>query len=91
MERGSGSRSRSIRVPTKPSSAGNSVTAEIMTMSTARMVTSAAPRIVDRPMPKRPSRLTTTVDPATSTARPAVSAIAITAPRGARPRARYSR
>jgi hypothetical protein len=62
-----------------------------MTTSTAMIVTTAAPRIAVRPMPNRPSRLTTTVEPATSTARPAVSEVAIVAARGDSPRPRYSR
>ncbi len=55
------------------------------------MVTSAEPRIAVRPIANRPRRLITTVLPATRTARPAVSAVAMVAPRGDSPRARYSR
>ncbi len=62
-----------------------------MITATAAMVTTAAPRIADSPIANRPSRLTTTVLPATRTARPAVSAVAMIADRGASPRPRNSR
>ncbi len=62
-----------------------------MTTSTAVMVTTAAPRMNDRPMANSPSMLITTVVPATMTARPAVSRVAMVARSGSRPAARHSR
>ena len=61
------------------------------TTTTPRMVTRAAPRMKDSPMANSPSMLTTTVLPATSTARPAVSSVATVAARSSRPTARHSR
>ena len=45
----------------------------------------------DSPMANRPSRLTTTVTPATTTERPAVSSVATVAASGSSPAARHSR
>jgi hypothetical protein len=55
------------------------------------MVTTAVPFMIDRPIAKRPAMLTTTVPPATRTARPAVSRVAIVAVSGSSPAARHSR
>jgi len=62
-----------------------------MITATAAIVTTAAPRIADSPIANSPSRLTTTLLPATRTARPAVSAVAMIAEREDRPRLRNSR
>ena len=62
-----------------------------ITTRTARIVTTAAPRMNDRPMANRPSMLITTVLPATITERPAVSSVATVAASGSRPTARHSR
>ena len=69
----------------------NSVTLAAITTSTLRIVTTAAPRMNDRPIANRPSMLTTTVLPATMTERPAVSRVAVVAASGERPTARHSR
>ena len=55
------------------------------------MVTSAAPRMNDRPIANRPIIEMITVLPASSTARPAVSRVATVAARSSRPTARHSR
>ena len=55
------------------------------------IVTTAAPRMNDRPMANSPSMLITTVVPATITERPAVSRVATVAASGSRPAARHSR
>ena len=62
-----------------------------MTTRTATIVTRAAPRMNDRPIANRPSMLMTTVLPASSTERPAVSSVATVASSGLRPSARHSR
>ena len=65
--------------------------AESNTIAMAAMVTRAAPRMKDRPIPNRPSMLITTVPPASRTERPAVSKVATDASCGLRPAARHSR
>ena len=62
-----------------------------ITTTTPRIVTTAAPRMNDRPMANRPSMLMTTVVPATITERPAVSSVATVAASGSSPAARHSR
>ena len=62
-----------------------------ITTTTARIVTTAAPRMKERPIAKRPSMLITTVVPATMTERPAVSRVATVAASGSSPAARHSR
>ena len=62
-----------------------------ITTTTARIVTTAAPRMNERPIAKRPSMLMTTVVPATMTERPAVSSVATVAASGSSPAARHSR
>ena len=65
--------------------------AAAITTSTARIVTTAAPRMNDSPIANRPSMLITTVLPATITERPAVSSVATVAASGSSPAARHSR
>ena len=55
------------------------------------MVTTAAPRMKDRPIANSPSMLITTVVPATITERPAVSRVATVAASASSPAARHSR
>ena len=59
--------------PTKPSSAGSSVTDASIVVSTPIEMPMATPRMIDVFMSSRPSTEITTVVPAKSTARPAVS------------------
>ena len=64
---------RSIERPTKPRSAGTSVIDASMTTATVTDAPMARPITKSTPMMNRPSREMTTVVPANSTARPAVS------------------
>ncbi len=70
--------------PTKPSSAGSSVTDANMVVSTPIEMPIATPRITDVFISSRPSTEITTVVPAKSTARPAVSSACTTAALGHR-------
>ncbi len=63
----------STRSATKPSSAGSSVTEAIIVTSTVSDAPMPRPCTNDSPMSSRPSSEMTTVVPAKSTARPAVS------------------
>ena len=65
--------------PTKPSSAGSSVTDANIVVSTPIEMPMATPRIIDVFISSRPSTEMTTVVPANSTARPAVSSACTTA------------
>ncbi len=67
----------SIRGPAKPSSAGNSVIDEIIVTATVVAAPMPSPEMNSRPINNMPSSETTTVTPANTTARPAVS-IALT-------------
>ena len=65
--------SRSMLLPTNPRSAGSSVIEASIVVSTPIEMPTARPRIMARPMMNRPSTAMITVQPANSTARPAVS------------------
>ncbi len=80
-----GSRSLSIPVPTLLSSAGSSVRAADIVSSTASEAASAGPWRKLTPIANSPSIATTTVAPAKSTARPAVSMATSTASLTSRP------
>ena len=73
--------------PTKPSSAGSSVTDASIVMSTPIEMPMATPRMIDVFMSSRPSTEITTVVPAKSTARPAVSIACTTLRSGSSPAA----
>jgi hypothetical protein len=71
----------------KPSSAGSSVTAAPITITTASIAASAAPYRYGRPIKNSPTSEITTVAPAISTERPAVEIASTAASRGSRPAA----
>ena len=77
--------------PTKPSSAGSSVTDASIVVSTPIAMPMATPRMIDVFISSRPSTEITTVVPANSTARPAVSSACTTLRSGSSPAARFSR
>ena len=74
-----GSANLSMVCPTKPSTAGSSVTAAAITSSTASAAPIESPRMNERPIRNRPNNEITTVPPANSTARPLVSIACTTA------------
>ena len=81
----------STRSPARPSSAGSSVIEVIMVTSTVTATPIPMPVTQPIPMISSPRSDTTTVTPAKSTARPAVSIAATVASRGERPAWRPSR
>ena len=83
--RAPGSAKRSMARPAKPRIAGRRVTAASITSSTASAAPVAMPRMKGMPMKNMPSREITTVQPANSTARPAVVSEVTTACRGSSP------
>jgi hypothetical protein len=89
--RTNGTCQRSMLRPANPSSAGSRVTEAAMTMSTAGMTVNANPVMDGWSISRTPSRHTTTVRPATMTARPAVVMALSVARRGSSPWARLLR
>ena len=75
----------STRMPNIPSSAGISVTAAVMTVSTTIAEANATPLRKLTPSTSRPSSATMTVAPANSTARPDVLSARAHAASGSRP------
>ncbi len=75
----------------KPSSAGSNVTEAIIVMSTVIAAPVARPLMNDRPMMNMPSSEITTVKPAKTTARPAVSSATTVDCSGSSPAFRPSR
>ena len=73
--------------PEKPSMAGSSVIAAIMTSTTAEIAPMARPRMNGSCSRNRPSSDRMTVVPANTTARPDVASDTTTASRGSRPSA----
>ena len=77
--------------PTKPSSAGNSVSDASIVVSTPIETATAVPRMTVVFISSRPSTEMITVVPANNTARPAVPMARTVACSGSRPAARFSR
>ena len=77
--------------PMKPSMAGSRVSAASMVMTTPAAAAIPRERLTSRPTTSRPRTETTTVVPANSTARPAVSMAVTTASTGSCPAASASR
>ena len=80
-----GNRHLSTFVPTKPSTAGSSVTAAATVTATTAAAPIPNPLMNDRPIANMPSNAMITVSPANSTARPDVSIAVMTASSGSRP------
>jgi hypothetical protein len=78
-------------VPTKPSTAGSSVTAASIVIRTPIEMPTARPRIMSSPMVNMPITAMITVQPANRTARPAVSIARTVARSGSRPACKPSR
>ncbi len=72
-------------VPTKPSTAGNKVTAAATVRATTAAAPIPRPLMNESPIASMPSNAMITVSPAKSTARPDVSIAVITASSGPRP------
>ncbi len=75
-------------VPTKPSTAGSSVTAAATVSATTAAAPMPSPLMNDSPIASMPSNAMITVSPAKSTARPDVSIAVTTASSGSRPACR---